>query len=106
MNDRETDPIISEMTKQVADICRPFQIFLVSRKNDSKGSLTAFKLCIIVDDCYDTHKLESKLLMETDCDVPCDFIVYTAEEWNEFAEDDCSFAYRIDNSGVLLYGER
>ena len=106
MHSSEIDPMISDMADKVVSICRPFQIFLVSRKTDSKGNVTAFKLCVIVDSCYDTRKLESKLLLETDCDVPCDFIVYTADEWNEFAEDDCSFAYRIDNSGVLLYGER
>ena len=106
MDISQTDPIITETAEKVVNICHPFQIFLVSKKTDSSGSVTAFKLCIIVDSCYDVRKLESKLLVDIDCDVPCDFIVYTAEEWNEFAEDDCSFAYRIDNSGVLIYGKR
>lgn len=106
MKQNDIDPIITEMVEDVVGICSPLQIFLVSRKNGSDGELKGFKLCIVAGDGSDPHALESKLSLETDCVVPCDFIVYTAAEWIELVEDDCSFAYRVDNMGVLLYGER
>lgn len=98
------DRIVTEMAEEIVKLCNPFQIFLVSKKTNTKGEVTSFKLCIIVEDKYGSHRdLESELLLKTDCPIPCDIIVYTVTEWNEFVEDDCSFAYRIDSEGEVLY---
>ena len=98
------DDIIMEMAEDIKKICSPFQIFLVSQKTNSKGELTAFKLCIVVDDKYEHHTdLETEILLQTDCPVPCDVIVYTVSEWNECLDDDCTFAYRVDSEGNLIY---
>ncbi len=98
------DDIIMEMAEDIKKICSPFQIFLVSQKTNSKGELTSFKLCIVVDDKYEHHTdLETEILLQTDCPVPCDVIVYTVSEWNECLDDDCTFAYRIDSEGNLIY---
>lgn len=100
------DLLIERVAEEAARLCSPFQIFLVSRKDNSKGELVSFKLCAVVSDDTDTAAMETKLLMNIDCDVPCDFIVYNVTDWNDCIDDDCSFAYRIDNQGVLLYGKR
>lgn len=98
------DAIIMDMAEDIKKICSPFQIFLVSQKTNSKGELTSFKLCIVVDDKYERHTdLETEILLQTDCPVPCDVIVYTVSEWNECLDDDCTFAYRIDSEGNLIY---
>ncbi len=98
------DDIIMEMAEDIKKICSPFQIFLVSQKTNSKGELTSFKLCIVVDDKYEHHTdLETEILLQTDCPVPCDVIVYTVSEWNECLDDDCTFAYRVDSEGNLIY---
>ena len=98
------DRVIIDMTDSIVKLCSPLQIFLVSKKNNSKGDVTSFKLCVIVSDSYQSHrKLESEILINTDCPVPCDIIVYNVSEWNECLEDDCSFAYRIDSQGEILY---
>ena len=98
------NPIIKRMAEEIVEICSPFQIFLVSHKNNSKGELTSFKVCIIVDDSYISHTdLETEILLKTDCPVPCDVIVYTVTDWNECLDDDCTFAYRVENEGNLLY---
>lgn len=100
----EHDPIIKEMADNIIKLCDPFQIFLVSKKTNSKGELTSFKLCIVVDDKYESHTdLETEILLNTDCPVPCDVIVYTVSDWNECLDDDCTFAYRVDNEGNLIY---
>ena len=58
---------------------------------------------IIVEDSILPEQVETKLLLKTDCPVPCDFIVYNISDWDECAEDDCSFAYRVENGGDRLY---
>ena len=100
------NPIIKAMTDEIIKICSPFQIFLVSHKANSKGELTAFKLCIVVEDKYTPSLLETQILVDTDCPVPCDVLVYNVSEWNECVEDDCSFAYKVDDAGVLLYEQK
>lgn len=92
------------MTEEIVKICSPLQIFLVSAKKDSSGEVTSFKLCIVVDDSYESRTdLETEILLKTDCPVPCDIIVYTVSDWNECLDDDFTFAYRIENEGNLLY---
>lgn len=92
------------MTEEIVGICSPLQIFLVSRKTDSKGELSSFKLCIVVDDKYGSRAdLETEILLKTDCPVPCDIIVYAVSDWNECLDDDFTFAYRVENEGNLLY---
>lgn len=101
------DPIIMEMTEEIIKICNPLQIFLVSHKTNSKGILTSFKVCLVVENKYESHSdLETEILLKTDCPVPCDVIVYTVSNWNECLEDDCTFAYRVDNEGNLLYEQK
>lgn len=104
---KEVDPIIRSMTDEIVKICSPFQVFLVSVKTNRSGELTSFKVCIVVDDSYESHsELESKILLETDCPVPCDIIVYNISEWNECLDDDCTFASRVDNEGEILYEQK
>lgn len=98
------NPIIKETAEDIIKICSPLQIFLVSHKTNSKGELSSFKLCIVVSDDYSNHaELETKILLETDCPVPCDIIVYNITDWNECLDDDFSFAYRIENEGNIIY---
>ena len=100
----EVNPIIMQMTEDIVKMCSPFRVFLISEKNNRKGELTSFKLCIIVADSYENRiNLEAEILINTDCPVPCDIVVYTVTEWNDCVEDDCSFAYRVDNAGEVLY---
>lgn len=103
----KNNPIIKEMTEDIIKICNPLQIFLVSSKTNSKGELTSFKVCIVVENHYESHSdLETEILLKTDCPVPCDVIVYTISEWNECVDDDCTFAYRVDSEGNVLYEQK
>lgn len=102
----QNNPIIEQMKNDVIKICSPLQIFLISQKNNSKGELTGFKLCVIVDDKYTPRLLETEILVNTDCPVPCDVLVYNVTEWNECVQDDCSFAYKVDNAGEVIYEQK
>lgn len=97
------DKIIAAAVSKAADICDPLQIFLVSEKRGSRGDLKGFKLCLVVSDERNVNKTESELLIGIDTPVPCDYIVYRISEWNQYVDDDSTFAYRIENSGYLLY---
>lgn len=100
-------PVIKDMIEDIVKICDPLQIFLVSAKENSKGEVIRFKLCIVVGDQYVSRSdLESEILLKTDCPVPCDIIVYTISDWNECLDDDFSFAYRIENEGNVLYEQK
>lgn len=100
-------PVIKEMTEDIVKICDPLKIFLVSYKTNSKGEVSRFKLCILVEDKYISHSdLESEILLKTDCPVPCDIIVYTISEWNGCLDDDFTFAYRIENEGNVIYEQK
>ena len=44
-----TDPIIKKMTEDIVKICDPLQIFLATAKRNSKGEVSRFKLCIVVE---------------------------------------------------------
>lgn len=100
------DPIFKKITAEIIEICSPFQVFLVSCKRNSSGKLTTFKICAVVEDKYDEQKLESEILIKTDCPIPCDVIIYRVSEWNELLDDDCTFASRIDNEGAILYEQK
>lgn len=104
---KNIDPIIQKVTDEIVEICSPFQVFLVSRKTNRNGELTSFKVCIVVNDSYRNHnELEAEILINTECPIPCDIIVYNITEWNECLEDDCTFAYRVDNEGEILYEQK
>lgn len=99
--------VIQQMTDDIVAMCSPFQVFLISKKEDNNGNLTSFKVCIVVADTYKNHRdLEADILINTDCPVPCDIIVYNITEWNECIDDDCTFAYRVDSEGEVLYEQR
>lgn len=103
----KNNPIVLKMAEDIVKICDPLQIFLVSAKRNSAGEVSRFKLCAVVDDSYESvSDLETEILLNTDCPVPCDILVYTVSDWNECLDDDFSFAYRIENEGNLIYEQK
>lgn len=99
-----TDPKILELKEQVIKCCSPEKVILVSNKFNTKGELISFKICVIVNDVLSVAELEGKLYLETDCDIPFDFIIYNKSEWDDLIEDYGTFAQKINSSGVVLYG--
>ncbi len=95
--------VIEKMVEDVVRLCDPCAVYLVSKKNNTKGELSGFKLCAVVPDGESPDSVESRLLLGTECPVPCDFIVYTLSDWDDCSNDDCSFAYRVENGGERLY---
>lgn len=97
------DKLITDMVGQTVKLCSPDMIYLVSKKTNTQGEVTSFKLCVVVDDDRLPEQVETQLLLKTESAVPCDFIVYNITDWDDCAGDDCSFAYRVENGGEKLY---
>lgn len=102
---KPVDNIISQLIEDITAACDPAWIFLISNKYNTRQELTSFKLCVVVQDVPSTAELEAELYMKTDCPIPFDILIYNRSEWEELVEDDDTFAAKIQNTGVILYGE-
>ncbi len=98
-----TDHMPVGLTESIVEMCDPSYIYLVSKKTNIKGEVTSLKLCIVVDDGISPKAEEKRLLIKIDTPLPVDFIVYNISDWNEYAQEDNTFAYRVENGGELLY---
>ena len=99
----EYDEKITRLCEQIAELVRPVRIIIFSVKNTPAGELISFKLCVIVRE-HDCGKVEQKIYLTLECEVPFDVLVYSTDQWSAGMEDPDSFAYRgIMNGGVVLY---
>ena len=74
--------------------------------SQAKGTARAdsdIDLCVIAPTASKRNTL-ALLYLELDCDKPIDILLYTPEEWLHLTADESSFAYKIKESGVCLYG--
>lgn len=98
------DKIIEKTAAEIAGKCRPEKIYLISMKTDTSGELISFKLGVILGAEMKHADLEEELYTSIDCDVPFDLVLYTSEDWDELSAEPGTFAWKILNSGTLLYG--
>lgn len=97
-------PYIKQAVDKLVKSYRPEKIYLFSQKSDLDGEITSFKLCLVVD-TNDRQEIEKHIYREIDLDIPFDILIYTPEEWEKITHRTASFASRIMENGVLLYGE-
>ena len=99
------NPLINSIAKSIAEKCSPQKIILISYKTNNDSELTSFKLALIVDDNTESMpELECSLYMEIDSDIPYDLVFYTVSEWNSLKDNEGTFAWKINNTGAVLYG--
>ncbi len=97
------DERIMNVCGEIAELVHPVRIIIFHSKYALAGELESFKLCVIVAE-NDCSKIEQKIYLNVECDVPFDVLVYNREHWNSLMNDTYSFAYRgIMNGGVVLY---
>lgn len=96
---------IENLSQGIIALCSPSRIFLYSAKQNIKGELSSFKLCLVVDDSFDKIKLETSIYLNLECDIPFDILIYHETEFDELCEETGSFANRIWEGGELLYGQ-
>ncbi|MDO5560413.1 MAG: hypothetical protein Q4F95_12570 [Oscillospiraceae bacterium] len=99
--------IILGVSEEIQKLCRPTAIILISNKINTSEELVSFKLLVIVDDsCASTSELECAMYMKIDSDVPFDLVLYKQSEWDCLKNEIGTFAWKINNSGVYIYGQR
>lgn len=99
------NPVINQIAQSIAEKCSPIKIILISYKTNNYEELTSFKLALIVNDNIESMpELECSLYMEIDSDIPFDLIFYSISEWNELKDNEGTFAWKINNTGAVLYG--
>lgn len=96
---------ISEVAEKLISACNPEKILIVSKKVGFDGELNSFKLCLIVaDDVPSISELEQKLYIDIDSKIPYDLILYRSKEWEKFKNQTGAFAWKVNNTGVVIYG--
>lgn len=96
--------VIDYVVKKIVRYTSPEKIYLISHKVNISGDLTGFKLCIILaDDSQSISETEYNLYMKIDSEIPFDLVLYKHSEWEELKDDIGSFAWKIFNTGTVVY---
>jgi hypothetical protein len=98
---------IQAVAEAIGKKYEPKGIVLISKKVNNHGSLTSFKVAVLVDDDISSvSELECKIYLDVDSDIPYDIVIYRVSEWLYLKEDTSTFAYKIYSQGVWLYGKK
>ncbi|MDR0918668.1 MAG: hypothetical protein LBM93_05390 [Oscillospiraceae bacterium] len=79
------------------------KIILISKKIDVQGGLQSFKLCVVVE-TDNVSQTEEQLYMQIDCDINFDLILYNTADWERLSKEHGAFAWKIKQTGAVLYG--
>jgi hypothetical protein len=86
----------------VVEELHPQCIYLYNKRENHKGQVTAFKLCVIAE-IDDKPAAERAIYLGIDSEVPFDILLYTPPEWEELTRRDASFAGKIIEMGMIVY---
>lgn len=97
---------VKDLQQKLLDFCPEIKkIYLISIKVDTMGELTSFKFGLIIEDSVkSTSELAGNLYFNIDCELPYDLVIYTQQEFDKLKEEIGTFAWKIENSGTVLYG--
>lgn len=95
---------VESISKRIVSQYTPFKIILFgSHAKGTAVSQSDIDLCI-VKDTADKRGLLTDMYLNIECRKPFDLILYTKAEWNECIHDTTSFAYLINEKGIVVYG--
>ncbi len=60
-------------------------------------------ICVITE-TDNKRKLVQDILLEVDCDIDLDVVVYTPTQWQRYKDDKAMFAHVINKTGVSIVG--
>jgi len=93
--------IINEVLEQVVSVAKPEAVFLYNCKHRMDDSLLSFKLCVICE--YENKRRLLSDIIDVDCDIPFDILIYTKEQFRQLRDNADAFANRICQEGRMLY---
>jgi predicted nucleotidyltransferase len=98
------DISVDKLTEEIIDKFKPSKIILFgSVARGTYKSNSDIDLCIIKD-TLNKRELIIEIYTKIDCEIPFDILLYTNEEWQKNVSDSSSFAYKINKTGVYVYG--
>lgn len=92
------------ISAQIYNSYSPTYIYLFG--SHAKGTATNksdIDLCVVID-TNDKRNLIADMYCSITSDIPVDILLYTPSEWKQCIDDRTSFAYKIANEGMKLYG--
>ena len=95
---------IRSVVDQIARLAAPEAIYLFGNKRGERGKTTGFKLLVVAEH-QSREQAERELYLKIDCEVPFDVVVYSPEEFASLRGQEGSFARKIAETGVMLYGK-
>ncbi len=98
----DCEAVLQELTEDIVRLLSPEKIILFNQKQNTRGELTAIKLCVIIPQ-GDARNAEHRLYMELESELPLDLLVYNRGEWQGLLDTPYSFAGRIRQTGRVLY---
>lgn len=96
-------PCIDHVVGAVVRRLDPQLVYLYSQKKHPGGGVTGFKLCVVLDN-MDKRTAEIEVYRNIDCDIPFDVLIYTMQEWKDLTVWEGSFASKIQQTGLIVYG--
>ena len=98
------DEAVQNIKNQIVNKFHPVDIILFgSRAKGLVRNRSDIDICVIKD-TNNKRKLVQDILLEIDCDVDLDVIVYTPAQWEKYKNDKSMFAHVINRTGVSIGG--
>lgn len=94
---------ILSVVNSIAERFHPSKIYMFSNKRGAAGRPAGFKLCVVLDS-EDMGETEREIYLTVESEVPFDLVLYKPKQFDELLERKGSFAKKIAETGVLLYG--
>ncbi len=93
---------VRAVVDEIIAMLSPRKIYMYSKKDNAKGEITSFKLCVVAP-LADKQQAELEIYREIDSDIPFDVLIYTPEEWALLSGDPTAFANHIHKTGMVVY---
>lgn len=95
---------IVSITKQIIEKFKPVDIILFG--SYAKGLArrqSDIDICVIAE-TDNKRQLVQDILLEIDCDIDLDVVVYTPKQWEQYKNNKSMFAHIINKTGVRIGG--
>ena len=95
--------MFEDITERILPLGPEKIILFGSQAKGTAGENSDIDLCVVME-TSSKRRCAAEIQMLLDYEIPLDIIVYTPSEWKECIEDAGSFATKIFNEGIVLYG--
>lgn len=96
---------LSHITQQLIAKYSPQKILLFgSHAKGTARNSSDYDICVIAE-ASNKRNMLTDMYLSIESDTPIDFLLYTSSEWEQSVSDKYSFASKLNQEGVILYGQ-